>query len=153
VPQEAGLVVVGGQYLNIQGQGAPSVFRLAANGAYDPTFKVGTAANGPVHALAVSADGKIYIGGNFTNLNGEPRNCVGRILADGTVDKTFDTTIGVKGDVLTIAPLADGRVVVAGEFTSNRRRNIARFEGNGDVDLGFRPPPFGNQQPVTLLLP
>ena len=42
-----------------------------------------------VDALAVQPDGKILVGGYFTTLGGQPRNYIGRLNADGTLDAGF----------------------------------------------------------------
>ena len=47
-------------------------------------------ANGIVRALAVQADGKIVVGGDFTTLGGDTRDHLGRLNPDGTFDATFN---------------------------------------------------------------
>src|SRR5712671_6876348 len=62
-----------------------------AQGAVD-AFNPG--ANQVVSAMAVQPDGKIIVGGGFTGLGGTtgttPRNHIGRLNADGTVDPSFN---------------------------------------------------------------
>ena len=49
-----------------------------------PTFNPGASGGGPtVDALAVQADGKIVVGGNFGQLGGQTRNRIGRLNPDG----------------------------------------------------------------------
>ncbi len=50
------------------------VARLRASGQLDPTFDPGDGPNGWVSAVAVQADGKVIIGGQFTSVAGTPRN-------------------------------------------------------------------------------
>jgi hypothetical protein len=40
--------------------------------------------------LLVQPDGKIFVGGYFTTLAGQTRNCLGRLNADGTLDVDFN---------------------------------------------------------------
>ena len=49
---------------------------FAQLGALDATFNTGTGPNGFVRTTALQIDGKIIIGGEFTNYNGTPRNYI-----------------------------------------------------------------------------
>ena len=74
-----------------------------------------------VLALAVQADGKILVGGDFTTLGGggtgtTTRNQIGRLNADGSLDTSFDP--GADGDVSALAVQADGKILVGGPFTT-----------------------------------
>ena len=67
--------------------------RLNADGSLDTSFNPG--ANGAVYAVAVQPDGKILVGGDFTTLGGggtgtTPRNHIGRLNADGSLDTSFN---------------------------------------------------------------
>src|SRR5262249_30559793 len=63
----------------------------AAAQFFDPSFNATT--NGAVHAIAVQADGKVIIGGAFTQVNAVTHGHLARVNADGSLDATF--TIGV----------------------------------------------------------
>jgi len=61
------------------------------------------------------------VGGAFTTLGGggtgtTPRNSIGRLNADGTLDTTFDP--GANNTVYALAVQADGKIIVAGGFTT-----------------------------------
>ena len=88
--------------------------RLAPDGSLD-TFDPG--ANGSVESLAIQADGKIVVGGAFTMLGGVPRNRIGRLNADGSVDISFNP--GANGEIAAIAVQADGSILVGGAFTTS----------------------------------
>ena len=47
-------------------------------------------ADGGVSTIAVQSDGKIVVGGLFTLLGGQPRNYIGRLNPDGTLDTSFN---------------------------------------------------------------
>src|SRR5438445_7846083 len=47
-------------------------------------------ANDYVTSLAVQADGKILVGGNFSTLGGQSRTNIGRLNADGKLDTSFN---------------------------------------------------------------
>ena len=95
-------------------------------------------ANADVYSLAVQADGKILVGGWFSTLGGQTRNCVGRLNADGTLDSGFNP--GANQRVNSLAVQADGKILVAGWFTTlggQTRNYIGRVNANGILDSGF----------------
>jgi uncharacterized delta-60 repeat protein len=116
---------------------------LATPGAFgqSPTcdaFNPG--ANGSVYSMAVQADGKILVGGIFISLGGQPRNYIGRLNADGTLDEGFNP--GADNSVSSLAVQADGRILVGGYFISlggQPRNYIGRLNADGTLDEGFNP--------------
>jgi hypothetical protein len=64
--------LIGGQFTQYNGVARNRIARLNANGSLDTSFNPGTGANFQFHVwtLAVQADGKIMIGGFFTQYNG-----------------------------------------------------------------------------------
>lgn len=94
--------------------------------------------NGVVYALAVQADGKILVGGNFISLGGQPRTNLARLNADGSVDASFNAP--TDGRVLALAVQEDGRILVGGTFSQlagRPRNNLARVYADGLVDTSF----------------
>ncbi len=130
-----------------------SIARLNANGSLDTTFNIGTgvtAGLGSSYAdsLVVAADGSgdVYVGGNFTAYRGTTNtNRIARINSDGTLDTVFNigsgATAGCNGQVMVIAPLADGDVYLGGTFTSYKGtanlNRIVRVNTDGSVDTAF----------------
>lgn len=105
--------------------------------------------NGQVFAQALQPDGKILIGGDFTTLGGQPRNRIGRLNPDGTVDAGFNP--GASGTVSAIAVQPDGRILLAGSFTTlagQTRNRLARVHPNGALDEEFN---AGTDGDVTCL--
>ncbi|HRN42905.1 MAG TPA: delta-60 repeat domain-containing protein, partial [Vicingus sp.] len=116
----------------------------ANNGSVDATFNTGTGINGVVTAIAIQSDGKIIIGGSFTNYNGSSRNYIARINSNGTIDNTFNVGTGFSSfaQIKNIQIQSDGKVVVVGEFTSyngTARSGIVRINTNGSIDTSFNP--------------
>ena len=109
-------------------------------------FNVGGGTNAQVTSTAVDTDGKVYIGGLFTNYSGSATNYIARLNSDGTLDTTFNigTGFGASSNIRTIAPLPSGDVVVGGSFSSYNGTsisNIAKISSNGTLDNTFRPQP------------
>src|SRR5438128_8811130 len=113
--------------------GAAAVRGQSALDGFDPN------ANGNVSSIAVQADGKILIGGDFTTLspNGGAavtRNHIARLNPDGTLD-AFNPN--ANGTVYGIAVQADGKILAGGLFTSiggQTRNRIARLNSDGTLD-------------------
>jgi uncharacterized delta-60 repeat protein len=91
--------------------------------------------NDQVNAMAVQADGKIVVGGYFTQLAGYVWRYVGRLNPDGTFDTTFSYP-GLDYAVFSLAVQLDGRIPVVGWFVSPASY-ITRLNGNGTVDTTF----------------
>jgi hypothetical protein len=59
-------------------------------GTTDPSFFIGTGFNDLVQSLALQPDGKVLVGGNFTQYNGVNINdYLVRLNSNGTLDSTF----------------------------------------------------------------
>ena len=94
-----------------------------ADDGFDPN------ANGSVHVQVVQANGKILVGGTFTNIDGQARNRIARLDANGNLDTEFSST-DVDGIVSAIAVQADGRIVIGGGFSqvgASLRNRVATF--------------------------
>ena len=92
--QADGKAVIGGDFTHVNGVTLPHIARLNTDGSVDLTFVPGTGASGSVRAIAVQLDGRIVIGGFFTNFNGTALNRVARLTASGAVDSTFTPGLG-----------------------------------------------------------
>ncbi|BET66348.1 hypothetical protein ASA1KI_12660 [Opitutales bacterium ASA1] len=119
------------------GTARTGLFRLNTDGTIDPTFAPAVTR---IEALAVQADGKIIVGGSFTTVGSVPRNGIARLHSDGTLDAGFDPGSGVDGTVLDVAIQVDGRILVAGSFTTVNgapRSGLARLVSSGALDESF----------------
>ena len=135
----AGKVLVGGAFTNINNFAVGCIARLNSDGSMDTNFDLHLNASGTVRAIAIQNDGRIVIGGDFTNVDGVPLNHLARLNPDGLVDASFTAGIGVgaNGTVNAIGLQADGRIVVAGQFTQASgvtRNRITRLMPDGTVD-------------------
>jgi uncharacterized delta-60 repeat protein len=110
----------------------------ALPGEVDAGFNPGV--NAVVYAPALQPDGRLVIGGSFSNVGGVTRNCVARLSSSGTLDGGFNPNASL--DVFATAVQTDGKVVVAGRFTSVGgvvRNRVARVNTDGTLDAGFNP--------------
>ena len=127
------------------------------DGTLDISFTRG--ANRAVLALALQADGKILIGGDFTKLAGSPaiaRSRIARFNADGTADISFDP--GTNRTVRSLAVQLDGKILVGGDFTAlggggtgtTTRKRIGRLNPDGTLDITFNPGAGGSVRALAL---
>lgn len=152
VLQNDGKILVGGRFTSFNDEPRGGVARLNPDGTLDSTFGHGLAgADGSgVTAIALQEDGKIFIGGTFSRVNGEQREWIARLNTDGTLDSGFEAAIhapnthGLPGGwgVSSLTIQEEGRILVAGGFTHVNgaiRNNIARLHSNGSLDTSFNP--------------
>lgn len=115
--------------------------------------------DGPVNAIAVQADGKILLGGSFTKAGpaATPRRKLLRLNADGSLDAGFADP-NVQGDVNALAVQPDGRILVAGLFSSVgaaglARSGLARLLVDGTPDPSFADPAIAGGVRALALQP
>src|SRR5437773_12343565 len=60
-------IIIGGEFATVPGLARNNIARLNADGAGDPGFNPGAGADGLVRSVALQPDGKIVVGGWFTN--------------------------------------------------------------------------------------
>ncbi|MDO7873161.1 T9SS type A sorting domain-containing protein [Hymenobacter sp. ASUV-10] len=140
--QADGKVLVGGLYSNFNNtSGLNRLVRLNADGSRDTGFSIGTGFNGSVAAIAVQADGKVLVGGQFTQYKGGTQNRLMRLNADGSRDAGFTLAgTGFGNTILTLAVQADGKVLAGGQFTSysgTAANSLVRLNADGSRDAGF----------------
>jgi uncharacterized delta-60 repeat protein len=143
--QSDGKIVIGGDFTTFNGTTLNRLARLNSNGTLDTAFNtsLGTAANATIFAAAIQPDGKIVIGGNFTDFNGTLINRIARLNSNGTLDTTFNSNLqtGANGIVYAIKIQSDGKILVGGAFTTlvdaTTVNRIARLNSNGTLDLTF----------------
>ncbi len=118
------------------------IARLLADGNPDPAFNAGAGANGTIYGLAIDAQNRILVVGDFTTFANAPRSRIARLNPDGTLDGTFNPGTGADDTVLTVATDTQGRTVIGGFFTSfngTPRSRLARLNPDGSLDSAFNP--------------
>jgi uncharacterized delta-60 repeat protein len=135
----AGKVLIGGAFTNVNNFALGHVARLNGDGSVDTNFDLNLGANDTVRAIVIQIDGRILIGGDFTDVNGVILNHIARLNPDGTLDATFTSNVvaGVNSTVQAITVQADNRIVLAGQFTQGNgvtRNRITRLLPDGAVD-------------------
>jgi uncharacterized delta-60 repeat protein len=135
-------ILVGGDFSQLAATAINNIGRLLSNGAIDwyGFAYYGASANGPVYAIALQSDGKVILGGSFTQVNGNSRSYLGRLNSNGSHDVYFAPSLN--GNVYAIKVQVDGKILIGGDFTNidgYTRSRIARLNSNGTVETGFSP--------------
>ncbi len=144
--QQDGSMLVGGFFTLINGVSMSGLARFSSNGIVDPAFNPILSGDfgSSVFALAVQLDGKIVVGGSFTNVNGSGRTNLARLMPNGTSDTNFRNT-RIQGGQFSPTVYAVGidgstNIIAAGDFSSvnsTPSSNICRFANSGILDSAF----------------
>jgi uncharacterized delta-60 repeat protein/uncharacterized repeat protein (TIGR01451 family) len=135
--QPDGKIIIGGDFTIFNGTSRTRVARLNANGSLDLSFDPGAGANDSVRSIAVQPDGRVLLGGVFTNVNGVILNHLARLNADGSVDNSFTPGLAANDLVSSITLQPDTRIILGGQFTlfnSVTRHRITRLNNDGTID-------------------
>jgi len=138
--QSDGKIIIGGSFLTFNGVTVNRIVRLNTDGTRDTSFATGTGASGTILAFALQPDGKILVGGQFSNFNGVTVNRIIRLNTDGTRDTSFTPGSGANSDVQAIAIQSDGKIILGGLFTlfsGTTVNRIVRLNSNGTRDTAF----------------
>jgi uncharacterized delta-60 repeat protein len=98
-----------------------------------------------VNVIIEQSDGKVIVGGNFSDYNGVTIPKIQdyiliRLNTDGSPDLGFSTGSGAEGRIYSIIQQTDGKLIVGGSFityngiTVNR---IVRLNSDGSIDSSF----------------
>ena len=85
VIQTDGKIIVGGFFNSFNGTARNRLVRLNTDGSLDATFNIGSGFGNDVLTTAIQSDGKIIVGGNFSNVGSLSRNRLARLrVCDAT---------------------------------------------------------------------
>ena len=118
VVQPDGRIVVTGCFDTAGGSSHLLFARLNPGGTVDDTFNVPLADVGNyVFNLALQADGRVLVGGNFTMFGTTTRHRLARLNTDGSLDQSFGD-VNADQYVAALAQAPDGSVLLGGRFTT-----------------------------------
>lgn len=134
------------------------IIRVQTDGSLDPTFNTGLYVNNDTYAIALQSDGKILIGGQFTNYSGTAVNRLIRILPNGLLDSTFNIGTGSYSSytpdnyVSKILVLSDNNIIISGgfdNFNSVYIPYIVKLNQDGSINTGFNHGMIHDASPVN----
>lgn len=142
-------IIIGGEFQNYKGSPVPaSIIRLNPDSSIDTTFNVGTEGfkdninPADIRSIVLQPDGKLIVGGFFTQYRGQSMYNITRLNPDGSIDNTFNVGTGfsnpsIASGVFSIKLQSDGKIVVGGSFTEYNGKStprIARLRPDGSLD-------------------
>jgi uncharacterized delta-60 repeat protein len=145
VLQSDGKILIGGSFTKFNGSECKHIARLNLDGSIDMTFNSGSGTSGSsgiISSLALQPDGKILIGGDFTQYNYIQQTRIARLNTNGSLDTTFNVLneTGLDDLINAIAVLPDGKILIVGRFSDYIGffyKRIVRLNANGSVDTTF----------------
>jgi uncharacterized delta-60 repeat protein len=139
-------IVVGGYFTTFSGVSRNGICRLLPNGSLDTSFVVGTGiltpTLNPVEKVIIQPDGKILVGGSFTQYSGVTFNGIVRLESNGSIDTTFSSSTSY-ATIGSIQLLSNNKILVSGYFTDwngTQTGHIAILNSDGSLYENF-----GNQ--------
>ena len=139
-------ILVAGYFTSYNNDDNWRIIRLNSNGVRDNSFNTGDGIDwddyGIVYDMVLQSDGKIILGGDFYNYDGNNSDHIVRINSNGSYDNTFVVGDGFNDIVRALALQSDGKIIVGGSF--NDYNNIDLYDGyivrlgvNGEMDTRF----------------
>ncbi len=122
-----------------------------ANGTIDTVFNQNVGLNGPVYAVLPQADGKLIVGGSYS----QPASGLIRLDRNGELDISFNPDGGIGGSIQVLVPSENGSFYAGGTFSSVGglpRSGLVRILPTGLLDNTFFTGLTGNGS-VNCVLP
>jgi uncharacterized delta-60 repeat protein len=145
--QTDGKIICVGNFTTYKGISANKIIRLNSDGTIDTSFVYGIGFTSTLLGLtgiAIQTDGKILIGGDFTQYQGVTNNKIIRLNSDGSKDLTFNNSVGFNTGfgflVNRFVLQPDGKIICFGSFTQYKgltENRIIRLNSDGSKDLTF----------------
>jgi len=135
-----GRVFITGSFTNIGGLPRPGIAILNEDGSPYSLFTppLSSTPSGWINGTP-SPDGSVWITGLFTNIGGFPRNRLARLLADGSVDPSFQSSFSRTNGVSIIAIQADGKAIItSATYGTVRSERLVRLNVDGTEDPAFK---------------
>ena len=134
-----GKMLVSGFFTTVDHHPSACVTRLLATGKVDTTFST-TQLGGVAYTVEGQADGKVIIGGNFSNFFGLGQRYLGRLTPTGNLDASYLGNNGPNLNVYGLTLDPQERLIVAGQFSRFQNipmTGIGRLLPDGSPDPSF----------------
>jgi uncharacterized delta-60 repeat protein len=134
-------VFIGGGFSSVNSINRSYMARLRPDGSLDLSFP-NLGLNGVVQSISILNNNQIVLVGGFTSIGSATRRNVLKLSSEGILDTTFNpgSSLTNGGNVSTALIQTDGKVLLAGNFTSLGNTNryfIGRVNPNGSLDATF----------------
>lgn len=154
LPLSDGKVLLYGHFRNTFDSDISGIVRLNADGSRDESFQPPVADDGyslDVNCAYELPDGKLLIGGSFSNSEATAPKGLIKLNADGSIDNSFNhpfTAFSPTINGIDVQP--DGKIVVAGSYSSlDFGTGITRLNADGTVDGSFSTGSWSSSSPTV----
>jgi uncharacterized delta-60 repeat protein len=151
--QADGKIIIGGFFTSYNGTAINRIARVNTDGTLDSSFNVGKGTNNTVNSVVIQTDGRLLIGGLFSDFNGNARSRLARLNSNGNLDDSLLSGLdNASRFVNAMLFQPDGKLLAGGTFTNyngatrnslvrlTTRRTPFDFDGDGKTDISiFRP--------------
>ena len=167
--QPDGKIVIGGAFTHYNGTAREYLARLNADGSLDNSFvgpDFASTSGWWVQTLAMQADGKILVGGEFYFTGGATfKSGLCRVTTTGALDASFSGlaegahTAGNTSSLLPVYKVVvqpDGKILAGGNFTgfnNTTQGHLVRLTSTGAIDGSFTSATFDDAVNAIALLP
>ncbi|MDE3066882.1 MAG: hypothetical protein KGJ60_04940 [Verrucomicrobiota bacterium] len=158
LPLTDGRAIIAGAFSNVDGQFCPNLARLQPDGARDTNFARAVPLDGDVESLALDAQGRLLVAGNFQHVDGVWQPGLARFESDGSLDASFTPFNGwftnyYAPQMTAVAVLPDDNIVCGGSVPSGNYRTSAllKFSPSGVLDETFTNQMAASAQVMALL--
>jgi uncharacterized delta-60 repeat protein len=148
-------ILIGGGFTSYNDIPKNFMARLNSDGSFDIDFNVASGTDSDVTIIDVQSNGKILIGGYFTNYDDASRNHVARLNTNGSLDTDFVVGSAANTEVFSLTLQEDNKVIIGGSFTSYNGipvNRLARLNTDGSLDTNFTVGSGANGQINNLLI-
>ncbi|MDD3262373.1 MAG: delta-60 repeat domain-containing protein [Candidatus Absconditabacteria bacterium] len=156
--QSDGKIIVIGDFLSYNGQGANSIARLNSDGSFDSSFNIGDGFGSNIgdgfiedggfggyriaYDIKLTNDGGFMVGGEFASYNKNEVNNIVKLNPDGSNNTNLNKNDikGFDNTVHEIKTQDDGKILVGGEFSTYNEQSangLIRLNANGSIDSSF----------------
>ena len=135
-----GNVIAGGDFTTENGKEQNRKMQFGPDGKPDDEYDANVFTSATDLTITRQPDGKILVGGAFTQFNNANAGHIVRLDGYGTLDRHFNTGTGADGNVAAIAVQKDGAILIAGNFSNVNGQpyaHLARLNPDGTVDVTF----------------
>ncbi|WP_158277299.1 hypothetical protein [Opitutus sp. ER46] len=136
--------VLGGTFVDLKPTGSTArvlrhhFAKITSTGTLDPFNPgAGGSVSGTINSIVVQTDGKIMVGGQFSDLGGATSTNIARFNPEGSADSTFNTALSTNtaGTVNALAVRANGLI------SPTQLGGFAWLESSGNLRTSFNPDP------------
>lgn len=138
VKQQDGKYLVGGNFTKYNNNSAGRLIRLNTDGSIDNTFNIGKGLDNEVKTICIQPDGKILIGGGFSNFNNSAVGSVVRLNADGSIDNLSQRFLGTVNAIVYQAN--DNKFIIGGKNLDGHSTGVFRCTNEGVIDTSLKSP-------------